>query len=214
MTLFIEFFHDPLCAFCYIFSARLRSLVEEIEGLEIEHRAFALSADQNDLIRRYGSNQAGKEAILNQWKRALSLEPQAQINLESMAKASFDFPYSLPPLLALKAIENQLGASGHWDYFELLQQAHLSEARNLNDPEVLIELAMGLGAKRKLFIEDMATPDTLELVEADLELARMYQVHAVPSLVVERGEWVISGALDLSDLKARILAIQKDIQGD
>ncbi|MDI3328538.1 MAG: DsbA family protein [Alicyclobacillaceae bacterium] len=195
----IEFFHDVLCAWCYVISPRVRRLAEEFPELEIVHRSFALAPGPEDIGRMFGSKERGKREILNHWRAANANDDGHRIRAELMEARDFDYPYSLPGLMACKAAEFQGGQKAHWDYFDRLQRAHLTECRNIADPDVLLDCAGEIGLDVERFREDFRSERARRAVEEDVRRAAELGIRAVPTLL--GNGHVLSGAQKYDRLK-------------
>ena len=100
----IEFFHDVLCAWCYVLSPRVKKLIEKYPNeIILIHRAFALAPSERSLEYMFDSKEAAKQEILEHWRAANENDPEHRINAELMETRDFDYPYSMPGLLACKA---------------------------------------------------------------------------------------------------------------
>ena len=55
------------------------------------------------------SKERGKQEVLNHWRTANLNDDEHRINTDPMAQRPFDYPYSMPGLLACKAAEMQGG---------------------------------------------------------------------------------------------------------
>lgn len=196
----VEFFHDVLCAWCYAFSPRLRRLVNELSKVEVIHRCFALAPKPESIIEIFGSKQAGKEEILNHWRSANENDDEHRICADEMACKTFDYPYSMPGLLACKAAEIQGGHNAHWDMFDRIQKAHLTETLNIADEVVLINCARDIGLDIKRFQDDFHSDYTLQKVNEDILRVKELGVYAVPTIVINE-ERVLSGAYKYDYLK-------------
>lgn len=196
----IEFFHDVLCAWCYAFSPRLRRLVDEFPRVEVIHRCFALAPTPNRIEQMFGSKEAGKAEILNHWRAANENDDEHRICTEDMVCKNFDYPYSMPGLLACKAAEFQGGQKAHWDMFDRIQKAHLTETLNIADEDVLINCAKEVGLDIQRFINDFHADITLQAVEEDNLRARLAGVYAVPTIIINN-ERILSGAHKYHTLK-------------
>ncbi|NQY89966.1 MAG: DsbA family protein [Colwellia sp.] len=51
----IDFFHDVICGLCYVLSPRLPLLAKEMD-LDVNHHAFALPANKNEMIGKFAGN--------------------------------------------------------------------------------------------------------------------------------------------------------------
>lgn len=197
----IEFFHDVLCAWCFALSPRLRKLVHEFPNVEVIHRSFALAPTRYSIAEMFGSKEAGKLEILKHWQAANRNDDAHRICTDDMACKTFDYPYSMPGLKACKAAELQGGQSTHWDMFDRIQKAHLTEAKNIADFDVLLDCAIDLALDKDRFVNDYHSEGVKQAIEADSLRARLAGVYAVPSLIVNE-EKLFSGAQSYNTLKS------------
>ncbi len=180
----IEFFHDAMSCWCYPVSPRLRNLVREHPEVEVVQRSFAIFRSREAKLKVFPSPEVAKREIcLVHWAQARELEKDDRIQPEKMMAQPFDYPYSMPNLLAGKAAELQGGQAAHWDYFDRIQYAHLTECRNIADPEVLRDCARDVGLEAGRWQKDFEGPKAKEAVEADLALLKRYGLGRTPSLV-------------------------------
>ena len=195
----IEFFHDVLCAWCYALSPRLRRLTEEFPDIKVIHRGFPLAPEPNDIIQMFGSKEKGKRDILQHWKAANMNDDEHRINAELMEQRDFDYPYSTPALLACKAAELQGGQEMHWDYFDKVQEAHLTLCRNIADFDVLTDIARELSLDVEKFSADLRGEQVKYLLRLDIDRALELGVEATPTLVANDG--MLTGAVPYDSLK-------------
>ena len=196
----IEFFHDVLCAWCFALSPRLRKIVNDFPNVEVIHRSFALAPTQNSIAEMFGSKEIGKSEILKHWQAANRNDDDHRICTDDMACKTFDYPYSMPGLKACKAAELQGGQPAHWDMFDRIQKAHLTEAKNIADFDVLLDCAIDLGIDKDQFVKDYHSEEVIQAIESDSLRARLAGVYAVPSLIVNE-EKLLSGAQSYNTLK-------------
>lgn len=201
----VDFFHDVVCCWCFNISSRIRCLADEFD-LDIRHRSFVLQASREQMAERWGTPAEARETILGHWSvcREVSDRPDL-IDVEAMRMARFDYPHGFEAALACKAAEAIGGQAAHWDLFDRIQLAHLSEARDIADPEVLADAARDIGLDAEAFARAMADPATARAVEADRRAARLLQVRTIPALIVlETGARLVNGPLE--DLRAQLRA--------
>ncbi|WP_212525791.1 DsbA family protein [Actibacterium sp. MT2.3-13A] len=204
----LEFFHDAVCGWCFNLSPRLRALAGEFD-LDIHHRTFVLQDSPAQMVAAFGSLPRARETILGHWAacRAASDDPGA-FDIDGMRAAPFAYPHGLPAALACKAAERLAGREGHWRIFDALQRAHISQARNIADPEVLTAVARDCGLAPRAFAQGLADPATRRAVEADRAMARRLQVTSVPTVIVrDTGARLVNGPLE--DLRAQLRACQR-----
>ncbi|MEX5599420.1 DsbA family protein [Pseudophaeobacter sp. C1-32P7] len=207
----IEFFHDTVCAWCFNLSSRLRTVAQEIK-LDIRHRTFVLQASRQEMAQRWGSPEAARSTILDHWRhcRAASDQPE-HININAMRAARFDYPHGMNAALACKAAETFGGQALHWEMFDRIQLAHLSEARNIADPKVLVDLAQELGLTPDQFKCRMEDPAVARQVDADRHFARVNGVQAVPTLIIAAtGTRLLTGSVD--ELRSHLRVVARQVE--
>lgn len=211
-TLTLDFFHDAVCGWCFNISPRLRKLAAEFD-LDVRHHAYVLQDSPERMEEVWGSPAQAKARILEHWAACQAASDAPELfSIEAMRRAPFDYPHGLPAALACKAAERlgaqedqgaQAGQAAHWDMFDRLQAAHLSDARNIADPDVLRSIARDLGIDGAGFDRAMQSPETREAVEQDRNLARRLQVASVPTIIVrETGARLVNGPIE--DLRAQL----------
>jgi len=182
-------------------SPRVRRLVRERPELRVVHRCFALAPTPASIASLFGSAERGKQEILGHWRAASQNDDEHRINAELMASRPFDYPYSLPGLLACKAAEALGGQAAHWDMFDRVQRAHLTECLNITDMTTLQACARDVGLDVPAWERAHRSPEVRRAVEDDLARAHRLGVTAVPTLV-RAGVPPLVGARGLADLRA------------
>jgi predicted DsbA family dithiol-disulfide isomerase len=110
-------------------------------------------------------------------------DDEHRINADLMEKRDFDYPHSIPGLLACKAAEIVGGQNVHWDVFDRIQKAHLTECRNIADFEVLISCVKDVGLDVEAWHKAYIDRKTFDMMLSDFERAYGYGVTGVPTLV-------------------------------
>jgi putative protein-disulfide isomerase len=201
----IDFFHDVVCCWCFNISSRMRTLAPELD-LDIRHRTFVLQASPAEMVERWGTPAEARETILEHWAvcRQVGDRP-GLIDIGKMRNAQFDYPHGWTAALACKAAEHLGGQAAHWDMFDRIQNAHLTEARNIAERRVLDDAARSIELDARDFADAMADPRTADSVEADRQMARTLQVRSIPALIVrETGARLVNGPTE--DLRAQLRA--------
>ncbi|KGJ95849.1 DsbA family oxidoreductase [Thalassotalea sp. ND16A] len=208
----VDFFHDAICGWCYVLSPRLRQLTTEL-NLDVQHHAFALSPSKAEVQSQFGSMKQAKHIILGHWQQCAMADDKNRINVEGMRKQNFEYPTSMPGLLACKAAMKQGGQQEYWDYFDAVTHAHMSENRNIADLNVLADIAVEVGLNKQRFLQDFASQDRLREVKNDRKLARKFDIQSTPSLVIN-DQWLLSGALSLKELRKQLKQIKRELSND
>ncbi|RLA13827.1 MAG: DsbA family protein [Gammaproteobacteria bacterium] len=189
----IEFFHDVMSCWCFPVSEKLRSLVAENANINVIHHSFVLAATPDMLGRLFtNKDEAKREIVMEHWNATRRVEQEPRINCELMMSRDFDYPWSIPAQLACKATEKQAGQAGHWDMFDRLQRAHLTECQNIADETVLENCAIELGLEVGQWRTDCADPATRAAIDADMGLANRYGVMRIPGLIAN-GRFQVHG---------------------
>lgn len=185
-------------------SPRVRRLKAEFgDALEIHHRCFALAPSQAHITQMFGSPEAAKREVLTHWEAANRHDDERRIRADLMASRPFPYPHSMPGLLACKAAEQQGGAAAHWDCFDRVQRAHLTECRNIADADVLLDVAHELGLDVARFAADMQSAAVRQAVGADCAEAATHGIRAVPTLVVGDRR-LLQGAVSYQELTTAV----------
>ncbi|KIC39630.1 DsbA family oxidoreductase [Leisingera sp. ANG-M7] len=187
-VLTIDFFHDAVCGWCFVMSPKLRKLAAEFP-IRVHHRTFVLQDTPAKLAAAFGSVEKAKDAILDHWQRCGEHDDSSRINVEGMRRQPFPYPTGLLSAKACKAAELQAGDAGHWDYFDAVQAAHLTENRNIADDTVLLDTARTCGLDADRLRMDMRSAEVARLVSQDRKLAASWRISTVPSLAVFNGKW-------------------------
>jgi predicted DsbA family dithiol-disulfide isomerase len=181
--------------------------VERHPEIEVEHRCFALAPTPEAMVTIFGSRAAGKREVLQHWRMANANDDQHRINADLMASRPFDYPYSMPGLVACKAAEWLGGREAHWAMFDRVQRAHLTECFNIADDEVLRMCAADVGLDIERWESAYRDPEVREAVARDMTRARLYGVTGVPTLVAEGG-YALVGAQPYGRLEAWVEAVR------
>jgi len=173
------------------------------ERVVFTYKAFPLGPTHEDIVRIFGSEENAKREILTHWAASKRLPGGEEINPDAMATRSFPYPHSMPALRAVKAAEFQGGMEAHARLYDRLQRAHLVEARNVADEQVLYDCAAEIGLDMERFRADFQSRASLEAVLQDRQEALALGVNATPT-VVFNGKWVLPGAVPV-DLYRRVI---------
>lgn len=205
-SLKVEFFHDAVCAWCFVLSPHLKALREEFD-LDIQHRSFVLQTNNAQMIQRFGSMPKAKETILQHWQQCAQAETVKRIDIEGMRRQDFEYPSGLLAAQACQTAQALAGPEAHALMFERIQVAHLVESRNIGSLQTLLEIAEEQGFHAEHFAQHLEEHSLTDL-ENDLSRARALNITSVPTLVVE-GLWVIPGALSPAMLRSNFNQIKQ-----
>ncbi|MFQ5398867.1 MAG: DsbA family protein [Anaerolineae bacterium] len=178
-------------------AGRLHQIQEEYGGkIELVYKTYPLGPTKDEITRMFGTPERAKAKILNHWRATKRLPGSEPINPDLMASRPFPYPYSMPPLRAVKAAEFQGGMTAHPRMYDRLQRAHLVEARDVADPEVLFDCARDIGLDMARFRADFENEASRTAVMADLSDAHALGISGTPTVVFNE-KWVLSGAVPI-----------------
>ena len=181
--LVIDFYHDVVCGWCYVMSPRLRQVTGEL-GIQVRHHTFVLQDSREQMVQVFGSMERAKSEILGHWKACAKQDDAQRINIEGMRAQSFEYPNGLAAALACQAAHMLGGDIAHWNYFDAVQRAHLTESRNIGDAETLTEIAVSQGCDRDAFTQAMTGESAAQRVQADRIQAMQLGIRSIPTLLV------------------------------
>ena len=182
----LEFFHDCLSCWCYPFSERLRQFVVRHPDVEVVQRVYPM-ADAPDFFTTVFPDPvtAKREVVLQHWGEARDYERDDRIKCELMMERDFPYPYSIPNSRGCKAAEVVGGQAAHWDFFDRVQRAHLTDCENIGDFDVLKRCAADVGLDVGGWSESFGSEQVAELIREDMAAADRYGVLRNPAVVAD-----------------------------
>ena len=192
----IEIWSDIACPFCYMGKRKFDIAFAQFEGSEdvqIEWKSFLLNpelkTDPNRSIFQYLSEIKG-------FPEEQARQMMTQIT-ESGSAIGLDYHFD-QVVLANTVKAHQLLHEARIQGFqhemeERLFEAHFVEGKNIDDVNILVNLASEVGMNiTALDVKILSGQYTTEL-EADIELAQQFGVRGVPFFVFDR-KYAVSGA--------------------
>jgi predicted DsbA family dithiol-disulfide isomerase len=195
----IEIWSDVVCPWCYIGKRRLERALADFEHAdetEVVWRSFQLDpgapAEPTEravemLARKYGQTPEGARAMQDQVEAVAAEEGLVYRLADTLHLNTVDAHRVLH--LALR----EGGPALQGRVKEALLEAYFVRARNVADPDVLTEVAVGAGLDAAAVADLLAGDAFTEDVWADAEQAGRYGATGVPFVVVD-GRYGVSGA--------------------
>ncbi|CAN5734105.1 DsbA family protein [soil metagenome] len=202
----ITVWSDYVCPFCYLEEPVLDRIREEYGNqVEVEWKAFELRPDPVPALEPNG------EYLRTTWKRAVY--PMARQRGMTLR---------LPPVQprsrkALEAAEFARDQGGFEAMHTALFRAFFEDGRDLNDPDVLLDLGASVGLDREQLRTALEEGRYTDRVLADERLAFELGVRAVPTMLVGRaGESLeaaeaVSGAQPYEYVRAAVERALDDV---
>lgn len=201
----ISVWSDYVCPFCYLELPVLERLRSELDGIEVEWRAFELRPDPVPTLDPNG------EYLHRVWNQ--SVYPMADERGMSLR---------LPPVQprsrkALEATEFARAAGRFDRMHRALFEAFFIEGRDIGALDVLVDIGQSVGLDPDQLRQALEAGAHAEKVIADEELARRIGISGVPALVISAGGngYLLSGAQPYEAVRSaleRALAAQESAE--
>ncbi|MFC0522819.1 DsbA family protein [Pontibacillus salicampi] len=188
-------YSDFICPFCYIGKVNAERLQEQNPGMEIEWREFELHPEgQPDPNNAY-MKQAYENVKMLAEKYDIDMKPEVLTDVTSESrKALLGFEY---------ADEQGKGS----DYREEVFKAYWLEARDINDEEVLQDIARTVGLDTNEFSQALRNDKYFNKLKSSIRDAHQSGITGVPTYVY--GDYKTVGAQPVEQLQ-RMVDAQKE----
>jgi putative protein-disulfide isomerase len=191
---------DPMCSWCYGFAPVLHQLKEEQEG-KLNFK-LVLGGLRPGTTEPMGEEM--KTAVQQHWQE-----------VEKATGQPFDFSffererfvYDSEPACRAVVTMRYLQPEKELEMAEEVQRAFYARNNDVTKPEILAEIALGLGIAEDVFLEKFNSEEMKEKTLQDFLIARHLQANAFPSVYLLNGHHVnlLSRGYRLYDaLKARL----------
>jgi len=182
----LYYIHDPMCSWCWGFTASLESLLEKLPAdIKVQRLLGGLAPDSNIVMP-----DTMKESIKSNWVRIEDTIPGVKFN--------FDFwSQTIPRRSTYPACRAVIAAQLQGEKYDVLmtkaiQRAYYQEARNPSDNSTLTELAIELGLSSLIFEKDLASEQVQSELIKEINMSRSLFAESFPSLVLDTGKKTIS----------------------
>lgn len=192
----IQIWSDIMCPFCYIGKRRLENAISQFgyqDAIEIEWKSFQLdsnfiASDDDNLVEHLAEKyrkdkEWAIEALDNMTQNAANSGLEFHFEKAIMANS-----FNAHRLLHL-AKEHNLGSQ----LKELLFKAYLTDGKDINDKETLLQLGLEAGLRIDSVNQLLNTNDFSEEVHKDILEAQKIGIQGVPFFVFDN-KYAISGA--------------------
>jgi len=192
----IEIWSDIACPFCYMGKRKFDLALAQFEGREdvqIEWKSFLLNpelkTDPSRSIFQYLSEIKGfPEGQARQMMTQIT-DSGSAIGLDY----NFDQVFLANTIKAHQLLHEARIQGFQHEMEERLFEAHFVEGKNIDDVNILVNLASEVGMNTTaLDVKILSGQFTMDL-EADIELAQQFGVRGVPFFVFDR-KYAVSGA--------------------
>jgi predicted DsbA family dithiol-disulfide isomerase len=192
----VEIWSDVMCPFCYIGKHQFEKALSDFEGqdnVEITWRSFELNPtiqyQEGYTLTQYLSDIKGmdKDAVAKNFDRLT--EQGAQIGI--------DFRFNVAKVVNSRKSHKLIQAAKQQnlqnEIEETLFHAYFTEGKNLEDNQILAEIAKKVGIHFTKIEEILESNELEEAVNADVYMAQQVGARGVPFFVFDDA-YAISGA--------------------
>lgn len=196
MKMKVEIWSDIMCPFCYIGKRKFEDALEQFENknnIEIVWKSFQLNPSMET---NQGKNINQYLAEIKGWSLEQAKEMNKQVTgMAANVGLTYDFDkavvansFNAHQLIQLAKTQNKGNEAE-----ERLFKAYLSEGKNTDDYQTLVELATEIGIDSKSIEETLTNNTFAEQVHADVQEAQQLGIRGVPFFVIDR-KYGVSGA--------------------
>ncbi|MBI4318191.1 MAG: DsbA family protein, partial [Chloroflexi bacterium] len=187
----IEYYTDPVCSWCWASEPALKRLKEEYgDQVHITYKMGGLLESWR--VFYDGLNDIGKpEQVAPHWvdvSQRSGMPIDEKIWLEDPPDSTY------PASIAVKAAQRQGEASGE-RYLRRVREMGLTERKNIERREVLLQAAQDVGLDVARFVQDLDDPATERAFREEMTDARAQGISGFPTLVFRNrhGEALVLG---------------------
>lgn len=192
----VEVWSDIMCPFCWLGKRRFEQALASsghADDVEVTWRSFQLmphvrtepGLSTHDFLAREKGIPAAQARALNERLAAAGHEAGLPYAFDEVVVANTMRGHRLLHLAKAHGLQGAMA--------DRLFRAHFAEGRNVDDPEVLVELGRDAGLPEQAVREMLAGDAYVTDVEADIGMARELGIGGVPFFVLG-GRYGVSGA--------------------
>lgn len=175
----LYYIHDPMCSWCWGFSAAFRTLEEALPANVRMVRVLGGLAEDSDIAMP----EAMQHMLQQTWKQIETAIPGTQFNhnfwTDNKPRRS-----TWPSCRAVIAARNQ-NSSLEAPMIHAIQEAYYLNAKNPSDTDVLTDIARQLGCDAHQFSEQIHSEQTRNDLLSDMRFSRDLGAQGFPSLRIK-----------------------------
>ena len=195
--------HDPMCSWCWGYRPTWQRVTKSLpEQVVVEYVLGGLAPDSDELMPLELQNK-----IQGYWRR---------IHSELGTEFNFDFWRKCKPRRSTypacrAVIAAQLQAQ-EMAMIEAIQRAYYLRAMNPSDVSTLITLAGEIGLNENKFAEDIASPQTEQELQRQIQFVRAAPCKGFPSIILRLRRNLVAVPVDYLDAQNTVRIIEQAIR--
>lgn len=182
MTSTLYYIHDPMCSWCWGFSASLRTLEDALPASIQVVRVLGGLAEDSEA----DMPEAMKNMLQQTWKQIETTIPETQFNHDFWTKNK-PRRSTWPSCRAVIAVRNQ-DAALEIPMIRAIQNAYYLQAKNPSDTDVLTDIASQLGCDAQRFSEEVHSEQTRNTLLSEMRFSRELGVQGFPSFRIKTSQ--------------------------
>ncbi|MDO8939851.1 MAG: DsbA family protein [Methylicorpusculum sp.] len=172
----LMYIHDPMCSWCYAFSASLKALQRDLPpGIVFDYVLGGLAPDTTTPMPI-----EMQQALQQTWRRIETTVPGVQFNFDFWTLTT-PVRSTYPACRALLAARQQ-GSECETRLLRTIQSAYYQQARNPSLLDTLEQCAAEVGLDTVAFARAIRSPAIEQALQHDIETSRGMSVTTYPSL--------------------------------
>ncbi|MBX3622690.1 MAG: DsbA family protein [Rhizobacter sp.] len=199
---------DPMCSWCYGFAKPMDALLAQPGPFAPLQLALVMGG-----LRPYTTDPTPPERadeLAGHWRHVAEASGQPFAQAPHTALHQPGFVYDTEPASRAVITVRTHWPKLVWRYLKAVQHAFYAEGRNVVQPEVLADVAEGLGIARADFARHFASQEMRDAARADFSQAQAWGIRGFPALIAEHGDHlhlVAQGYMPIETLRERLDAV-------
>lgn len=195
---------DPMCSWCWAFSAVMDELNTAYPDSEITYLMGGLAPDSDDPMP-----QQLQQAIQSTW-HTIERQTGTEFNHDFWTECAPRRSTYLACRAVITAETMRPGAAA--SMVQAIQHAYYLNARNPSNTETLSDLASELGLDQKVFTQSLHSVETEQTLQQHLQLARQLGAQGFPSLYLHQEQGAQAVALGYCNWNTLQLRIEQAVR--
>ena len=169
---------DPMCSWCWGFAPVIDAIQSGYPNLPVHLVAGGLRAGVTDPMQA-----SARQALAEHWQAVTEASGQPLLTPDALPAG---FIYNTEPACRALVVARELNAGRVWFLVKSIQSAFYSEARDVTQCSVLIDLAEKAGYSRNQFSRAFVAEAGQTAVSADFAWVADLGIRGFPTLLAER----------------------------
>ncbi|MEO8153771.1 MAG: DsbA family protein [Rhizobacter sp.] len=198
---------DPMCSWCYGFARPLDELLAQPGEAAPLQLALVMGGLRPFTTEAMAPERAAE--LAGHWHHVAEASGQPFAQAPNTALHIPGFVYDTEPASRATVTVRTLWPKLVWRYLKAVQHAFYADSKNVTQPEVLADVAEGLGIPRADFAKAFASQEMRDATLADFAQSQSWGIRGFPALIAEHGDHlhlVGQGFMPIDALRERLAA--------